>query len=256
MVKRIALAILLLALVGCVRGPRVAPSIKRRKEDLLQGISRSHERLESLRGRGRIAVSTGKKTYSGDFSLWYKKPGKLRIDIRGPFGLQLLCVSISDDSVLVILPSENLALISHTSASGVGGFGDVMTADQLKELITATASLPQGPGPIEIKCNFEDKLATVTFGKSGRTNILLMNPRTNAMLERRIYDDAGRILLRCYYRRFRLLKGYSRPYVAKIHEEESGNRLEIVYQEQNLNAKVEDSEFQLDIPEGTEIIRN
>jgi len=256
LVKRIALAFLLLAFLGCVRGPRVAPSIKRRKEDLLQGISRSHERLGSLRGRGRIAVSTGKKTYSGNFSLRYKNPGKLRIDIYGPFGLQLLSVSVFDDSVLALLPSANLAFISHLSMPGVGGLGDVVTGDQFKELVTATVSLPGGPGAEEIKCNFKDKVATVIFSKSGYTNKLIVNPRTNAMLEREIYDDAGKILLTCYYRRFKSLKGWSRPYVVKIHEEETGKGLEMVYEEQNLNAKIENSEFQLNIPVGVEVIKN
>lgn len=256
MLKRIALAILLLAFVGCVRGPRVAPSIKRRKEDLLQGISRSHERLESLRGRGRIAVSTGRRTYSGNFSLRYKNPRRLRIDIYGPFGIQFLSVSVFGDSVLALLPNANLAFISHSSTPGVGGFGDIVTADQLKELLTATVSLPEDPGAEEIKCKFEDKLATVTFSKSGYTNMLTVNPRTNALLEREIYDSAGKILLRCYYRRFKLLKGRSRPHVVKIHEEQSGNRLEMVYEKQSLNTAIEDSEFHLNIPEDAEVIKN
>ena len=254
--KRIVLAILLLALVGCVRGPRVAPSIKRRKQDLLQGISRSRERLASLRGRGRIAVSAGRRTYSGNFSLQYKSPGRLRIDIYGPFGLQFLSVTVLEDSVLALLPSEDLALISHPSTPGVGGFGDIVTADQLKELLTATASLPEGPGAEKIKCDFEDRLATVVFSRSGYTHKLIANQATNAVLEREIRDRAGKILLRCYYRRFKSLKGQSRPYVVKIHEEQSGNRLEMVFEEQSLNARIEDSEFHLDIPDDAEVIKN
>jgi len=256
LVKRIVLAILLLALMGCARAPRLAPTAERRKEELLRVISRSNERLKSMRGRGRIAVSTGKRTYSGDFSLLYVNPGKLRIDIHGPFGLQLLSVSATGDTVTAFLPIVDLAYQSPASTPGVGGLGDVLTANDLKELVTGTVRIPEELSLEEVQLKSEGRLATLVFERSGHRNAVSINMEKRTIVARNIYDDTGRILLSCDYGRFKSRRRVLRPYVVKIREGETGNRLEVVYEHQNLNVRIRDEEFRLVIPESAKIIKD
>lgn len=250
------LVILLSALAGCVKAPGIAPTAERRKEELLRVISRSNERLETMRGRGRIAVSTGKRTYSGNFSLLYVNPGKLRIDIYGPFGLKLLSMSATGDTATAFLPAANLAFLSHASTPGVGGLGDALSADDLRELATATVHIPEELSLEEVQLKSEDGLAAIIFQRSGYTNMVSINQGKHMIVARDIYDDTGRLLLSCDYGRFKSRRGALRPHVIKIREEQSGNRLEMVYEHQSLNTRIEDAELNLIIPEDARIIKN
>ncbi len=256
MVTRVALAILLLTVTGCTSRPKVAPTIERRKEDLLRGISRSNERLKSLRGRGRIAVSTGDRTYSGNFSLLYSSPEKLRIDVHGPFGIQLLSVTSVGDSVLAVMPMADIALVSRASSPGVGGLGEVVTARDLMELATATVSVADTIRPDRVTLERKSGFDVLIYEESGYTKRITVNARTGATVARSTHDMANRSVLECDYGRFKLTEGILRPYVVKIREVESGNRLEMVYEHQSLNRRLDDREFYLEIPRGVEIIQD
>jgi outer membrane lipoprotein-sorting protein len=256
LVIRVALAILLLGVTGCTSRYKVAPTIERRKEDLLRGISRSNERLRSLRGRGRIAVSTGGRTYSGNFSLLYRSPEKLRIDVNGPFGIQLLSVTSVEDSVLAVMPLADIAYVSRASSPGVGGLGEVVTAGDLMELATATVTVAGTLLPEKVSLEHNDGSDVLVYEDSGYTKRITVNARTGATVARSTHDKADRLVLQCDYGRFKLTEGMLRPYVVKIREVESDNRLEMVYEHQSLNGRMDDREFHLEIPRGVEIIQD
>jgi outer membrane lipoprotein-sorting protein len=256
MVKRIALAIIILVLAGCVKGPQVAPPIERTKEDLLQSINRSHERLKSIGGKGKVAVSAGKETYKGDFNLLYQNPRKLKLDMYGPFGLHMLALSEVEDTLLVFLPTVNVAFSSTASKVGVEGLMDVVTVNELRELLAGTMSLPENIPPDEVLLKPKDKLVSLIFDADGYTNEVVLNPRTEVMVARDIYDKAGNLLLQCSYSRFKAVDKIPRPYLIEISETKSGNHLELQYESQSLNMETKDTDFHLDIPEGIGIIQN
>ena len=256
MVKRVALAILLLAIAGCASRPRIAPTVERRKEDLLQGLSRSHERLRNMRGRGRIAVSTGGRTYSGNFSLIYRNPASLRMDIHGPFGVQFLAVSAVNDSVLAVLPFAAIAFVTRGSTPGVGGLGDIVTADMLREFATATVSVADELEPDMVVLEHRDGGEILVFEESGLVNEIALDPRTGAILARYIYGEESKLILSCEYTRYKLTGGVLRPYVINVSENGTGNSLEMVYEHQSLNGRVRDRDFDLLIPKGIEVIQD
>lgn len=256
MVKRVVLAILLLALMGCASKPRIAPTVEGRKEDLLKGLNRSWERLRSMRGRGRIAVSADDRTYSGNFSLLYRNPAELRIDVNGPFGIQLLAVSAVGDSVLAILPAADLAFVSRVSTPGLGAIGDVVTADKLRELATGTVGILRGLEACDVMLKEKDQYDVLVFKDSGYTNEIALNRKTGTIVERDFYDDTGKLVLHCEYGRFKLTRGVLRPYVVMMREGLTSDGLEMIYEHQSLNGRVKESEFHLEIPKGIEVIED
>jgi outer membrane lipoprotein-sorting protein len=256
LVRRVVLAILLLAAAGCTSRPLIAPTAERRREDLLQGLSRSHDRLRSMRGRGRIAVSTGGKTYSGNFSLIYRKPASLRLDVYGPFGIHFVSISAVDDSVLALVPLAAVAFVTRGSTAGVGGLGDIVTADMLREFATATLSAAGRLDPDRVTLEQGEGDETLVFEDSGLVNRIALNPKTGAMLARYIHEQGGKLLLSCEYSRFKLTGRVLRPYVITVSENGTDNRLEMVYEHQSLNSRVRDRDFDLLIPKGFEVIQD
>lgn len=256
MVKRIVLAILLLAFAGCASRPGIPPTVERRKEELLKGLNRSYERLTNMRGRGRIAVSTGGETYSGNFSLLYKNPDKLKIDIHGPLGIKFLALSVVEDSVLAVLPFTGIAYVSSSSTPGVGGLGEAVTADKLTEFVTATVSAAHGLDPNRVEYEHNDQSEVLVFEESGLVNKIAMNPKTGVMLTRDIYGENDRLLLSCEYARFKLTGRVLRPYMVTMREGGTDNSLEMVYEHQSLNGRVRDRDFDLSIPMGIEVIQD
>jgi len=152
-------------------------------------------------------------------------------------------VSAVNDSVLAVLPFAAIAFVTRGSTPGVGGLGDIVTADMLREFATATVSVADELEPDMVVLEHRDGGEILVFEESGLVNEIALDPRTGAILARYIYGEESKLILSCEYTRYKLTGGVLRPYVINVSENGTGNSLEMVYEHQSLNGRVRDRDL-------------
>jgi len=105
-------ALLVTMLIGCSPSPRVTPDTDRvTPAQLVRDVQANHGKKTTLKARGSISIESRDFSNSGNFNVDLKHPDSLLVRLRGPFGLNVGTVFLSQNDFVFYNSMSNEAVV-------------------------------------------------------------------------------------------------------------------------------------------------
>ena len=112
---------------------------------LLAGLERRQAETQTISLEGRGSLKSGGRSLRGDFTITCARPGLLRLEAYGPFGLPALFVVVRGDEVQVVSFLERRYLCGKTSSPKLAAFLPLSLSSERLMALLAAAPLPPAP---------------------------------------------------------------------------------------------------------------
>lgn len=251
----------LAALAACARLIPAPPPLDARV--LLAGLERRQAGIETLSLTGRGSLTAKGRTLRGDFALVAAKPGMVRLEAYGPFGLPALFVVMKGEEVRAVSFLERRYLVGKASSPKLAALLPLsLSAAQLIALLSA-APLPEQPttcrsadpgeaAPLQMAAKQRGSALLVLEGSG--TQVQLLFGEEEELLAASLSDAGGEML--ALYSDWRPCLQASRfpfGFDFSLPGRERGLRLEV--SEARLNEPLSPATFELEPPPGFKVVQ-
>lgn len=251
------MACLFLVAGGCATVPK-APKKSLPKKFLKEDLELRHEILSQLRLhnastqslRGLATIRYGKMFGSkGNAAILIKRPYFLRIDGLGEFGLSNYQILISRGDLVIYWPPANRYVKKIAGSDELGHYLSVYLGAE------ETIDLLSGAVPLEEEADYRlkrSKNGKELILKSGRQELVVVEREgTYLPVQLTTFDIGGSKSYRVNYEEYQ----DSFPTLIKARFWNPGRRVEIQFQETEINPKLGPSLFKLEIPDDATCIQ-
>lgn len=258
--NRTCLCLLLFLLLASCVPPRkhtaAPPPTSVDRSRLLERLRSRYEAARSFECEGTVLYRSETEKHFLHFTAVWSRPGLLRLDLdlNGPLGLGSgrMTVVQRGEIMEVLLPGETVPVIDTIGSKRFlelerCGFG-LTDAAFLFAPYTGDPGLLREENVIAFGFDSRSGGERLTLRRpDGRREVLLIDPGTGAILERRVTLAAGEVLLLCEYRYPGIGAGLPAEEVeSRIPREEIV--LRVRFSEQNLNRPVPERLFDATVP--------
>lgn len=246
--------------VGCalVRppGPPLEPRV------LLAGLEERRDSLQTLSLSGRGSLTAKGRTLRGSFTIYAARPGSLRLETYGPFGIPVLFVVAQGGQVKAVNFLERRYFFGPASAPKMAAFLPLnLSAAELIALLSA-APLPEEPTVVRAVAPNQAPRLQMAAKTGGDALVLLEGERGPVRL---LFDGEARLAaaswgegpqeLVALYSDWRPCEGAAAfPFDLDFSLPSRGRALSLEASEVRLNEPAPPEAFELAPPEGFKII--
>lgn len=109
--------------LSCSPAPRVLLDTERvSSAQLLRDVQRNHGQIRSLRATGSISIESPEFSNSGNFTMHLKHPDSLLLRLRGPFGINVGTVFLSQEDFVFYNGMQNEVIVGETRSDILRAF--------------------------------------------------------------------------------------------------------------------------------------
>ncbi len=111
--QRRLVAVILLAILweGCGLATRVVHERTLNAEEVIRRVREREEKIQTVRGSGKITIESPESSGSGSFAAQVRKPDSAKVDLTGPFGIRIGTLALSRQEVVFFDWRSNTATI-------------------------------------------------------------------------------------------------------------------------------------------------
>jgi len=243
-VHAVIVSSLFLALIGCTTVvspdknlPEPVPSISRDPNELVKGLAQRLEQFRSLRALASVSYSG--KDGKGSFQevVVVRRPDRLRLETLSPLGA-ILIVTVNGQEVIGFHPREALFLRGKSSKENLVRYTRIPL--ELHELTLLLIGLP----PVQIQGRWEgEKNSIYTDIGGGRRDTVAFDPALVVPIKWERSRSGGEIELRAIFSDYSFTPAGPFPFKISLEAPVQKRRIEIHYQEPELNATLQSDLF-------------
>lgn len=234
--RRFRIFSLVLLLLSCARREFIRPPGSDEIVDSILGAFEEAEELHSLKAFGSLTGTEGGKGYWANFVLLYKKPGLLRLDLTGAFGMALMNMVADGGRVRVYYPHTGELFELQLSAF----LSLDLEPKEVEKLILGTVEPPPG---IHRAFLFSQGGSWVLEDPNGLWEMELA--KGDMRLRRYLSETQEGSPLEIRLSRYRRVDGLLRPFSIEISEPEKRRRLKFDCTRQLVNEELDSNWFKL-----------
>ncbi len=245
---------LAMVLFSCSPAPRVTPDTDRvTPAQLVSSVHENHGKKTSLKARGSISIESRDFSNSGNFNMDLKHPDSLLVRIRGPFGINVGTVFLSQDDFVFYNSMANEAVIGEARGDILRSFlrMDVGVDDIMNLFLGSSRALFNEPRrPDEFTVDGDQYL--LVFRSHDSIRRYWIDPYYK-VVSRVVHSNADdRPVMEERYDRFTESNGMVMAQSIRVIQHEERASFSISYSRIDLNAR--DLSFAYSIPSNAKVI--
>lgn len=227
---------LFLEILGCALvsdsppiAPEGVPSRRRDLAELLQGLAQRGRELRSLRTLAQVSYRGRDGRGGFQEAILVRRPDRLRLETLTPFGA-LLIITVDGHEVLGFHPREALFYRGRSSKE------NILRYTRIPLEVVELTSLLMGLPPVEIQDHWQAKGDAIQRDlKGGGREVVSFDPLQAIPIRWERSGPDGRIELSAHFSDFSPTPAGPFPLAISLEDRSLGNRLEIRYQEPEVN---------------------
>lgn len=241
-------------LYSCSTAPRVTPDTDRvTPAQLVSNVQENHGKKSTLKARGSISIESRDFSNSGNFHMDLKHPDSLLVRLRGPFGISVGTVFLSQDDFVFYNSMSNEAVIGAARGDILRSFlqMDVDVDDIMNLFLGSSRALFSEPRrPDEFTVDGDQYL--LVFRSRDSIRRYWIDPYYK-VVSRVVHSNADdRPVLEERYDRFTEKNGMVMAQQIRVIQHQERASFSISYSRIDLNA--EDLSFSYSIPSNAKVI--
>lgn len=217
---------------------------------ILSRVSDNFKMIKSVKGEGTLDLDLKNFSNSADFDLSLLKNDSLKVNIFGPFGIEVANVLVTKKKTTFLNNFSNQVIIAETKDRNLKELIRInLEFDDLMNLLTGVVRLP---------FEFEEQINVLTEGNDYLLTYSSNDTLYNYWIDIRYMivskinlSRDNKILYECKFSDFYDIDGAVMPRQIEMQDFISGDKFKIHYKEIIINSKKLD--FNLIIPEDAEI---
>ncbi len=242
--------LLLMIEVGCVQqgGMGEIKSGGRIAEGAIEALTERAQNTETVRGQGAFTGSLGRASGRYNFSFVLRQPDRLRVDVLDPAMGVLGVLIMYDDTLYWYMPAEQTVYAMTADAASLKRLTKIELMP--RELVRLLAGLPPTQAAAWLSHDgtllSPDRRAAIFFGSDGRH-----------VEGYRAYQDQQqkKVTVNANFHDYRAVRGIDFPHRIALTTPGSGGKLDIVYNDIEVNPTVDASAFRIEVPDTTKIVQ-
>lgn len=216
---------------------------------ILEAMTTHAEQLHDLEGKVSVRVDASDFRETAVAKILYRKPDRLKIEIKGPLGLTVANVQMKGDTVRVYYPLSNYLIQGKPTAEHF----ELMTGLRLdvgdfQRIILGEAGLAQEALDHLVDFEVDEKAYLLGFRWDGGMQKHWVEPRHLGVIQSEFYDHQGTLELRQKFKNYEKFEGLRLPTKIEIEREHEGQRVQLVLKEGKVNGGIAEDRFRLNVP--------
>lgn len=247
-------AVMAVLLFSCSPAPRVTLDTDSvTPAQLVRGVELNHTKKTSLRARGSISIESRDFSNSGNFNMDLKHPDSLLVRLRGPFGINVGTVFLSQNEFVFYNSMANEAVVGEPRNDILRAFlrMDIGVNDIMDLFLGSSKALfSERRRPDEYTIDGDQYL--LTFRSRDSIRRYWVDPYYNA-ISRMVYSSAeDRPLIEERYDRFTKVDGMVMAQSIRVISHQERASFSVSYNRIDLNAN--ELSFSYSIPANAKVI--
>lgn len=221
---------------------------------LIKKLEANRRAIKTFNAIGTMDVDSKDFGGSATFEVTLKKPDTIKVNIYGPFGIDLAEAIVTNRNFIFYDVMNNKVFIGANTKSALKEifkidftFEEIM--DAFAGSVNLTEKLRREP---EVYNVFDDTYELIYLDNNGRKNIYVINRSDLAIVLFKITDNNGANNLLGKYFRFQNYNDVPVPQESEIINYELGQSIKLKYKKININ--IEPEEFNIIYPNDAKII--
>ena len=236
---------------SCTRAPTYQP-VRDQAEivaELAEEIAAAEHTVQTLKGVGRVTFEQRGRSNSSSFTLRYRAPDRLRIDLFGPLGIPTLLVAITGDEAAVALPEARVQWIVDLAQTSIPMAKEIAWT-VVRDALLGGAHMPPPELFGETELGESDGTYMMRWQEGRHQYAASIDKSTRTLTRLEVFDADGRLEQRYRYRRYREVGGFMRPSVIALDVPREGASVVVTYDSLRMNLDI--GEEELELPAGLE----
>jgi outer membrane lipoprotein-sorting protein len=245
------LAVSTLVATSCMHAPTYTPVRDRaqRVAELVEEISSIQAGIETLKGVGRITFEQKNRSNSSSFTLRYRAPDRLRIDLFGPLGLPTLIVAMAGEEASVALPQLKYKWTVDLLQTSIP-MAKEMAWTVVRDALLGGTHMPPPELFGETELVESGDTYVMRWSEGAHQYEATIDKRSRTLEKLEVFDVEGRLEQRYRYRSYREMDGVMRPSVIALDVPRDDASVVVSYDSLRINLELKDEDVTL--PEGLE----
>ena len=238
--RLLSIAVVVIVVVsGCSTTATAVKSHTLTVQEVVQMVHHRDEQIKTLKGEGNITFESPEESHSGSFEVFVKKPDSLRLEIKGPFGIHIGTLTLSEKEYLYYDWRNNIA--RRGSASGAPFSSLIRLALHADEIIRAFTGEFLRAGAEDSLQTFliQDDLYVLRYRTDLETREYRIDSDAMSVASYRLLDSAGKANLISTASRFDDRGAAIMPQLLRVIDPRQRRSITIAYSDITLNKPVQ-----------------
>ncbi len=210
----------------------------------------------SLRAVARATVNSRGEAGSAEEIILVRFPDRLRMEFLNFFGIPVVYFSLKGNDLTVLSQREDVCWQGEATEENLGQFLPVSISQKnITYFLLGQVQLSEGDkGEWLDKSQANSVTMVIREGRRKKKRHLTFSSETHLLSAVEVHNKSGVLLWRAFFSDYRMVEEIPFPFSLRLEAPVTDTWLEIDYDEVELNASLDDRLFELEIPEGVEII--
>ncbi len=241
----------LIVLAGCAATKKATVDRTLLPGEIFSHVRDRNARVQTLQGSGLLTVESPEGSHNGSFDVRVKKPDSVRIELRGPFGVQAGTLLLSRDTFLYYNRLENVAFTGKPNGRTLRSmFRLTMRFDEVLNALTGEFPIA-GEADSLIAAAADDRGYHLRYHAGGETREYDIDGESFVVTGYRVFDRDGREVLTAESSRIRMSDSIPLPKLLRVVFPEEKRSVTIAYDDITVNRP---TECAFTLPQQTEVI--
>ena len=215
-----------------------------------ESVRLNHERVQSLKGTGRITVETPEIGQSGSFVLMFRKPDSILVKLEGPFGIEVGSALLTRTGFLFYNSLQNKLISGAMNGKNLSRVLRVnLSFDALINLFTGGDFFSDDRSTPE-SFTVEEEQFVLTYRNLAGSRRYWIDPSSLLILKVQHLDNEGKLFIEQRFSNYKAVEGTSVPYNVRLTQQKERRAVSISYSNVLVNTNA--VQFTLNIPESAE----
>lgn len=215
-----------------------------------ESVRMNHERVQSMKGMGRITVETPEVAQSGSFTLLFRKPDSILVKLEGPFGIEVGSALLTRTEFLFYNSLQNKLISGAMNGKNLSRVLRVnLNFDELINLFTGGDFFSDDRSTPE-SFTVEEEQFVLTYRHQEGSRRYWIDPSSLLILKVQHLDGEGKLFVEQRFSNYKTAEGTSVPYNVRLTQQKERRAVSISYSNVLVNTNA--IQFTLNIPESAE----
>lgn len=226
-------------LAGCAATRKTTADRSLLPGQIFSHVRDRNARVQTLQGDGLLTVESPEGSHNGSFDVRVKKPDSVRIELRGPFGVQAGTLLLSRDTFLYYNRLENVAFTGKPNGRTLRSmFRLTMRFDEVMNALTGEFPVA-GDGDSLLAAGADDRSYHFRYRAGGEIREYDVDGESFIVTGYRVFDKDGKEVLSAESSRIRMSDSIPLPKLLRVVFPEEKRSVTIAYDDITINRPTE-----------------